>query len=136
MVAAVNVNALIAAVDAALTAEGVPFGDSNRPADLVQDRPYVVGFTDGGMVTDRSLVGRDGVVVSLLLQTYGYTPDSVRVGRKKAIDAVYGLAGTTQGTWRVRVPVHTASLPIEREDKLSPPLYWQTDDFTISLTPA
>lgn len=136
MTAIVNVNALVAAIDSALTAAGIPFGDSNRPTDIVTDRPYVVGFFDGGRVSDRTMLSRDGLDLSMVFHTYAWSPDSVRVGRRKTIDAVFGLAGTTAGSWRVHTPVHQAAMPIEREDKLSPPLYWQVDDFTVRLTPA
>lgn len=135
-VTAVNINPLVAAIDAALTAVGVPFGDSNRPADVVADRPYVVGFFDGGRVWDKSMLSRDQVSLSAVFHSYALSPDAVRVGRAKTITAVFGLAGSIYGGWRVHLPVHTAALPIEREDKLSPPLYWQTDDFMFRLTPA
>lgn len=136
MTIVLDVNQLVSALDTAVTAAGIPFGDSNRPTDVVQDQPYVVAFFDGGRIFDRTLVGRDGVELSLTLSTYAWAPDSVRVGRRKAVNAVFGLARTTVGTWRVHTPVHSAALAIEREDKLTPPLYWQTDDFTILLTPA
>lgn len=136
MTPAVNINPLVAAIDAALTAVGIPFGDSNRPTDFVPARPYVVGFFDGGRLWDKSLRSRDQVTVSALFHTYAQLPDAVRVGRSKTIAAVMSLAGTTQGGWLVHTPVHTTALPIEREDKLSPVLYWQTDDFMFRLTPA
>lgn len=136
MTATADINALVAALDTALTAAGVPFGDSNRPSDVVQDQPYVVGFFDGGLIVDRTLLGRDGIEVSVVLHTYGWSPDSVRVGRRKTLGALFGLARTTAGTWLVHTPVHNAALSIAREDRMNPPLYWQTDDFTIRLTPA
>lgn len=131
-----DINPLIAAIDAAVTARGVPFGDSNRPSDLIQDQPYVVAFNDGGRITDQSLVSRDGMRVSIVFQTYAWSPDAVRIGRRKAIEAFFGLAGTTVGGWYVHLPVHNASMAIEREDKLSPPLFWQSDDFGVRLSPA
>lgn len=136
MAATVNINPLVAALDAACTSRGVPFGDSNKPTDVVPDSPYVVCHTDGGLLTDKSLRSRDGIRVSLVLHTYAWSPDGVRAGRRKVIDALYSVVGSALGGWIVNVPVHQEALPIEREDQPNPPLYWQTDAFTVRLSPA
>lgn len=132
----VNINPLVAALDAAFTAVGVPFGDSNRPTDATLNKPYVVGYFDGGRVFDKSMTSRDSLSVSAVFFTYAQLPDAVRVGRSKTIAAVFSLAGQSLGGWKIHTPVHTAALPIEREDKVTPTLYWQTDDFVFRLTPA
>jgi dienelactone hydrolase len=129
-----NVNPLVAAIDAAVTAAGVPFGDSNRPGDVVAGKPYVVGYCDGGQITDESLRSRDGVTVGCVFHSYGLSPDSVRIGRKALLVAVFGLGGTVVDGWTVHVPVHEAPVPMDRDDNVNPPLYWQTDEVTIRLT--
>lgn len=132
----VNISPLVAAVDAAVTAAGVPFGDSDKPADFAADKPYVVGFFDGGKIVDLSLKDRDGLEVHAVFHTYALSPDGVRIGRKRLISALYGLARSSQGGWLVHVPVHQAALAIDRDDRTIPTLYWQSDEFTIRLTPA
>lgn len=136
MVAQVNVNPLVQALDVACTSRGIPFGDSNRPDDAVIDSPYVVVHTDGGRLTDKSLLSRDGVTVSIVFHTYAWSPDGARAGRRKVIDALFSVVGSVVGGWIVNVPVHQEALPIEREDQVNPPLYWQTDSFTVRLSPA
>lgn len=136
MAAQVDINPLVAALDAACTSRGVPFGDSNRPDDLVTDDPYVVCHTDSGLLTDKSLLGRDGVTVTLVLHSYAWSPQGVRAGRRKVLEALYSVVGSVLGGWKVNVPVHLEALPIEREDQLNPPLYWQTDNFSVRLSPA
>lgn len=131
-----NINPLVAAVDAALTAVGVPFGDSDKPTDSQSGKPYVVGMFDSGRVTDRTMLSRDGASVWMVLHTYALSPDGVRIGRRLALSAVFGLAGAQVGRWTVHVPVHTATISIERDDRVNPALYWQSDDFTLRLTPS
>jgi hypothetical protein len=135
-VPAVNINPLVAAVDAACTAAGIPFGDTNKPVDVQPNKPYVVGFFDGGRVGDRTMLSRDGVTVWMVLHTYGFTPDSVRVGRRQMLSAVFGLTGQSFGGWQLHAPVHSMTLATERDDRVNPPLYWQSDDFTLRLTPS
>lgn len=132
----VNINPLVAAIDTAVTAAGVPFGDANRPTDVVTNRPYVVGHFDGGQLTDETLRSRDGVTVGCTFHSYGWSPDSVRIGRNKLIGAVFALAGTVVGGWLVHMPVHEVPVPMDRDDTVNPPLYWQTDELTIRLTAA
>lgn len=131
-----DINLLVAAIDTAITAAGIPFGDSNRPVDVVTGKPYVVGFFNGGRVTDHTMSYRDGADVWMVLHTFGYSPDSVRVGRRRTLSAVFDLAGQVTGGWVVHTPVHSAALSIERDDRTTPTLYWQPDEFTIRLTPA
>lgn len=132
----VNVNPLVDALRSSLAAVGVPFGDSNRPSDVTIGKPYVVAFFDGGRVWDRSLLSRDQVSLSVVFFTYAETPGSARVGRSKLIAAIESLAGQTFGGWVCHLPVHVETLPMEREDKVNPPLYWSTDDFMFRMTPA
>jgi hypothetical protein len=133
---AVNINPLVAAIDTAVTAAGVPFGDSNKPSDAVTGKPYVVGHFDGGQITDDSLRARDGIVVGGTFHSYGWSPDAVRIGRAKLLTALFGLTGQTIGGWVVHMPVHEAPVPIDRDDTVNPPLYWQTDEVTWRLSPA
>jgi hypothetical protein len=133
---AVNINAFVAAVDAAVTAAGVPFGDSNKPTDFAIDKPYAVGYFDGGQITDRTMRYRDGLWVHAMIHSYGLSPDSVRIGRRKTLSALFSLAGTSQGGWLVHTPVHQVAMAIDRDDRTIPTLYWQSDEFSIRLTPA
>jgi hypothetical protein len=132
-----NVSPLVSAIDAAVTAAGVPFGDSNKPADAVANKPYVVGYFDGGQITDDTLRSRDGVTVGCVFHSYGLSPDAVRIGRKSLLAAVFSLAGQTVGGWLVHMPVHEVPVPMDRDDTANPgPLFWQTDEVTIRLTAA
>ena len=131
-----DISPLVVAIDTAVTTAGIPFGDANKPADAVAGRPYVVGHFDGGQITDESLRSRDGITVGCTFHSYGLSPESVRGGRRKLLAAVFGLAGTVVDGWQVHTPVHEVPVPMDRDDKVSPPLYWQTDDVTIRLTRA
>jgi hypothetical protein len=70
-----------------------------------------------------------------VFHSYGLSPDSVRIGRRALLTAVFGLTGTTQGGWVVHMPVHEVPVPMDRDDQANPgPLFWQTDEVTIRLT--
>jgi hypothetical protein len=131
-----NISPLVAAIDAAVTAVGIPFGDSNKPTDAVANKPYVVCYADGGQVVDETLLARDGVAVGLVFHTYGLSPESVRGGRKLLLAAVFALTGTEVGGWLVHMPVHEVPVSMGRDDNVTPALFWQTDEVTIRLTAA
>lgn len=132
---AINITPLVEALAAAMTTAGVPFGDSNKPPN-VGKKPYVVGYFDGGQVTDRSLRTRDGLSLGAVFHSYGLSPASVRGGRKALLAAVFGLAGQNIDGWTVHKPVHQVPVPMDRDDAVDPPLYWQTDEITLRLTRA
>lgn len=131
-----NISPLVTAIDAAVTAAGIPFGDANKPGDAVAARPYVVGHFDGGQITDATMRSRDGVTVGCTFHTYGLSPEAVRGGRQRLLTAVFGLAGQTVDGWVVHMPVHEAPVPMDRDDDVNPALYWQTDEVTLVLSAA
>jgi hypothetical protein len=127
---------LVNALKAACTTRGLPFGDGGKPAGLTNGVPYVVAWVDAGRVTDRTLRGRDGFRVVGTFHAVGSTPDSARIAATKLRQAVLSLHRMVVGGWQVQLPVHAPALTMDRDDDVSPSIWFQADEWSFQLTPA
>ena len=123
------------AIKAALTAQDIAHAEGKKPA-VAAGVPYIVWWLDPGTVTDRSLRSRDGFSLSLVLQHYGNSMDAVRIAVRRGRAAVFSLAGQTAGDRVFLMPSHGSPPPPDRDDKVSPPIWWQTDDWRLPTSPA
>jgi hypothetical protein len=71
-----------------------------------------------------------------VLQSYGSTPESVRIAVRQGRAAVFSLFGLTVGGRTVQMPSHTPPPPMQRDDDVQPPIWWQSDEWRIRTTPA
>jgi hypothetical protein len=124
----VDSSPLITAVKAAIT--GVALGEGKKPT-VGPNLPYVVAWFDAGTVTNRSLRSRAGFEFTGVFQCYGTSPDSVRFAVRKVREGVAPLGGVTAGGRTLRVPSHSSTVPMDRDDDVQPPIWWQTDVWTF-----
>lgn len=132
----IDLQPLVSAVKAAMQDEGIAYDEGRKPSGVTTGRPYVVGWFDQGLITDRSLRSRDGLVVVLVLQSYGFSPDSVRVAVRRSRVALAGLIGDTVGAFVLLPPEHRPGPPMQRDDAADPPLWWQSDEWLLRTSPA
>lgn len=117
------------AIKAAVDAQGIPYAEGRKPAGLGTGVPYIVGWLDSGRVENRSLRSRDGFSLVVVLQSYGFSPDSVRFAVRKGRAAIASLAGATVGGRVVLLPSHEPAPPMGRDDDADPPLWWASDQW-------
>jgi hypothetical protein len=132
-VTVVDAQPLIDAIKAAVT--GVAYAEGKKPA-VTAGLPYVVAWFDAGSVTNRSLRSRDGFELVGTFQCYGNSPESVRLAVRKVRAAVFGLFGATVAGRTVQMPEHLPGPPMDRDDDVDPPLWWQTDGWRFRAPPA
>ena len=127
----VDAGLLVAAIKTAMT--GIAYGEAAKPT-VTAGSPYVVAWFDSGTVGDRSLRSRDGFSLVATFQCYGSSPESVRIAVRKVRAAVFSLFGTTVGGRTVLMPESLASPPMQRDDDVQPPLWWQADEWRFRTT--
>ena len=121
---------LIAAVKAAVA--GVAYAEGKKPT-VAAGAPYVVAWFDAGTVGNRSLRSRDGFSLVGTFNCYGSTPESVRIAVGKVRAGVMSLFGDVVAGRTVQMPEHLAGPPMQRDDDVAPPLWWQTDEWRFRL---
>ena len=131
----VDVQPFSDAVEAALNVQGIAHAEGKKPT-VAAGLPYIVWWLDPGTVTDRTMASRDGLSVVLVLQSYGLSPDSVRVALRKGRVAMASLVGDTVGAWVLLPPEHTPGPPMQRDDDADPPIWWQSDEWRLRTSPA
>jgi hypothetical protein len=129
----IDAQPLITALAAALSAQGVAFGEGKKPT-VAAGSPYIVGWFDSGTIENRSLRSRDGWSTAVVLQSYGSTPESVRIAVRKGRAAVFSLFGQAVGSRTVLMPEHLSPMPMQRDDDADPPIFWQSDEWRIRTT--
>jgi hypothetical protein len=131
----VSAQPLVAAIKAAVEAQGVPLGDGRKPAD-VGNEPWVVAWFDAGTVSDRTLRSRDGWSVVGVFRCCGLSPEAARVASRALRTALLGLHRATVDGRVLLMPENLASPPMTRDDDVSPPLFVQVDEWRFRTTPA
>jgi hypothetical protein len=124
----------IAALLALIQAAGVTVYDGAVP-----DRPtlpYAVLYADLGTHTAQSLANDpDWTDLRFQVTSVGVLPASARIVAEKSLGALLGVRPTVPG--RRCGPIrHDSSQPIQRDDDQQPPLFYATDQFTVSSVPA
>ena len=121
---------LVAALAAAMAAQGIAYAEGKKPT-VTAGSPYIVGWFDSGTVENRSLMSRDGWSTVVTLQSYGNSPESVRVAVRKGRAAVLALYGQAVAGRTVQLPSQSPPPPMQRDDDVQPPLFWQSDEWRI-----
>lgn len=129
----IDAQPLIDAIEAAVSAQGVAIGNGEKPT-VAAGRPYIVHWADAGTVDDRSLRSRDGFLLTVPFQVYGFDPDSVRWAVRKLRAAVLGLHLTSIGGRSVQMPSNEPAPPMGRDDDADPKLWYQYDEWRIRLS--
>ena len=125
---------IIDALKGALTTAGVALGDGVKPAGATTR--YIVAWFDAGTVTDASLRARDGFDVVGTFHCYGQTPEAARFAHRALTGAVLALRGQPVGDRHVLAPEQLTSLPLQRDDDASPPLFDAVCEWRIPTCPA
>lgn len=124
------------AIKTAMAAQGITYAEGKKPASVPLGTSYIVGWLDSGRVENRSLRSRDGFSLVVVLQSYGLSPDSVRFAVRKGRAAIASLAGVTAGSRVILPPSNEPGPPMERDDDVNPPLWWQSDEWRLRTSPA
>jgi len=121
------------ALKAALTATGIAHAEGRKPT-VGAGLPYIVWWLDPGTVTDKTMQGRDGFELVVVFQSYGSSVDAVRFAVSRGRTAAMSLFGAAVGGRRVQMPENIPAPPMARDDDVSPPLWWQSDEWRYRLT--
>jgi hypothetical protein len=125
---------LIDALDAAVTAAGVAFGDGRKPSDATTR--YIVAWFDAGSITDRSLRSRDGFSAVGTFHCYGQTPEAARHAYRVLADVILSLYRAEVGGRVLLMPEQLTSLPLQRDDNLTRPLFDAVCEWRFRTSPA
>lgn len=126
----VDAQPLVAALTAAMATQGIAFAEGKKPTVTAGD-PYIVGWFDSGVIEDRSMRSRDGWSTAVVLQSYGASPESVRIAVRQGRAAVLSLNGVVVGGRTVLMPSHSDPPPMQRDDDADPPIWWLSDEWRI-----
>lgn len=120
------------AVIAALEALGLAVGDAVAPD---QDPPYVVVYPiPGGSTTGTLATPDDDAILVYQVTCVGKTREQAEWLADKALILLEGnVAVTGRRVLRVSLDMHGGT---QRDDQLTPPVFWSTPRFRIISTPA
>lgn len=127
--------ALTDPITVALGAVGVPVGIGGRPAN-VGTKPFVVIWPDAPVRSAVTMKANDGQTTTLVCHCLGLTPAAAVIAERKLADALYGLFGATVDGRVLRYPEQLSSLPLTRDDDVSPPLYDLAVEWRLRTTPS
>lgn len=121
------------AIAAALTAGGLVVGDGGKPATIPAGGIYVVLYLDPGQSMPESLVdARTDFLLGFQVTCVGPTAEKCRWAAQRtrmALHAPLAVAGRT--AWRAH---EEGGPPIQRDDDVSPPLYYLPVQYTLQST--
>lgn len=129
----VDAQPLLDEIKAVLRAAGLAYEVGRKPGNAPAAGPWVVGWPDGGAITDRTLRSRDGWSLRVSFQVYGFTIESVNWALPRLRQAVLSIGHTEVGGRTVLLPSHEISQPLSRDDDVEPPLLMQYDEWRFAL---
>jgi hypothetical protein len=100
---------------------------------VVTDRPdrYVAVFTNSGMRSADRLTGPHSVTtMTVIVHSVGTTPDQCSLVAERVFAQLVDFTPTIDGV-RCRRISPEASQPMQRDDDISPPLYYSVDEFDL-----
>lgn len=131
--AAPDIKPHVDAVVAALANAGLTVGDGVAPATVPTNGIYVVVHFDPGQALPESLAdARTDFALSFQVTCVGPTPEKCRWATQRtrmALHAPLAVAGRT--AWR---PEELGGPPIQRDDDVSPPLYYLPVQYRLQTT--
>ena len=131
--AAPDIKPHVDAVIAALAGAGLAVGDGGAPALVPANGIYAAVYFDPGQSLPESLADqRTDFALSFQITCVGPTPEKCRWATQRTRAALHGLltvAGRT--AWR---PEEQGGPPIQRDDDVSPPLYYLPVQYQLKST--
>ncbi|MCY0928305.1 hypothetical protein OTB20_19310 [Streptomyces sp. H27-H1] len=131
--AAPDIKPHVDAVVTALAGAGLVVGDGVAPAPVPSTGIYVVVYFDPGQALTESLAdARTDFTLSFQVTCVGPTPEKCRWATQRtrtALHAPLAVAGRT--AWR---PEELGGPPIQRDDDVSPPLYFLPVQYRLQST--
>lgn len=131
--AAPDIKPHVDAVTAALTTAGLTVGDGGAPASVPATGIYAALYFDPGQSISESLADqRTDFALSFQVTCVGPTPEKCRWAAQRARMALHApltVAGRT--AWR---PEELGGPPIQRDDDVSPPLYYLPVQYRLQST--
>jgi hypothetical protein len=134
-VAAPDIKPHVDAITAALVAAGLAVGDGGAPpaASIPSTGIYVAMYADPGQSLPESLAdSRTDFALAFQITCVGPTAEKCRWATQRARQALHGqliVAGRT--SWR---PEELGGPPIQRDDDVSPPLYYLPVQYRLQST--
>lgn len=131
--AAPDIKPHVDAVTAALVAGGLTVGDGGAPASIPATGIYAALYFDPGQSISESLADqRTDFALSFQVTCVGPTPEKCRWAAQRARMALHApltVAGRT-----ARRPEELGGPPIQRDDDVSPPLYYLPVQYRLQST--
>lgn len=131
--AAPDIKPHVDAITAALTGAGLAVGDGGAPASVPSTGIYVALYFDPGQSVSESLADqRTDFAVSFQVTAVGPTAEKCRWATQRiraALHAPLTVSGRT--AWR---PEELGGPPIQRDDDVSPPLYYLPVQYRLQST--
>jgi hypothetical protein len=132
-VAAPDVKPHLDAITSALVAAGLVVGDGIAPDSIPASGIYVVLYADPGQSVRESLAdARTDFMLGFQLTCVGPTAEKARWAAQRARMALHApltVAGRT--AWR---PEELGGPPVQRDDDVSPPLFFLPVQYTLQST--
>lgn len=132
--------ALTDALKTALEAAGILTGVGGRPAGTEDGagytKPFIVIWPAAPVRSAVTMKANDGQATTLVGHCYGLSEEAAAIAEQKLADAVYGLYRTVVDGRLVQYPRQLASVPLGRDDHVSPALYDHLAEWRIPTTPA
>ncbi|MFE2140183.1 hypothetical protein ACFXA3_00185 [Streptomyces sp. NPDC059456] len=121
------------AIVAALAGGGLTVGDGVAPASVPSTGIFAVVYFDPGQSLTESLADqRTNFSLSFQVTCVGPTPEKCRWAAHRARMALYApLAVAGRTAWR---PEELGGPPIQRDDDVSPPLYYLPVQYRLQST--
>jgi hypothetical protein len=115
----------------------VGVGDRPGPAQVPgYAKPFIVLWPDSPVRASVRMDLTTGQTTTIVCHCLGLTEQSARIGEAKLAAAVYGLYQTVVDGRFVQYPEQLASLPLTRDDDVSPPLYLLVVEWRLRTSPA
>ena len=131
--AAPDIKPHVDAITAALTGAGLTVGDGGAPASIPATGIYAVLYFDPGRSVSESLADqRTDFHLSFQVTLVGPTAEKVRWASQRLRDALHGpLTVAGRNAWR---PEEDGGPPVQRDDDVSPPLYYLPVQYRLQST--
>ncbi|MFD5675615.1 hypothetical protein [Streptomyces sp. NPDC127040] len=133
--AAPDIKPHVDAIHAALVAAGLAVGDGVAPAAIPSTGIYAVLYCDPGQSLTESLADeRTDFVLGFQVTVVGPTPEKVRWASQRVRAGLHGaLTVAGRRPWR---PEEQGGPPIQRDEDVSPPLWYLPIQYELKSTAA
>lgn len=135
MTAPPDVQPHVDAVLAALAGAGLTVGDGGAPATVPSSRRYAVVYPDPGQVLTESLAdSRTDLALWFQVTCVGPTAEQARWVANKVRSVLFSpLSVSGRALWRAE---ELGGPPVQRDDDVTPPLFYQPVQYRLRSTTA